>query len=189
MAPDVPLVFSLSIGYVARTKKGYNVSIKVWPVGTTTKIIQTIYEYFGIMIKNPESVFTRGYAILKALKEESVRRKSNAYVVNDTSAWIAFSNLVDALVIGDGSIGMFKIYVTGKKRPKVTLEGDTSQLNELAKALGGTKTKRAIVLRWHMCLLLPTTPTPAFEKTARLYGALVNYPAATNFYLLPKFFI
>jgi len=52
-------------------------------------------------------------------------------------------------------------------------------VRELAKAFGGVAAGREVKLQtWHMRLLLPTPPTPAFEKTVKLYEVLTNYPAA-----------
>jgi len=66
-----------------------------------------------------------------------------------------------------------------KATPRATLEGETTLVKELANAIGGAALGKEVKLQsWHMRLLLPTPPTPAFEKTAELYEALVNYPPA-----------
>jgi len=44
----------------------------------------------------------RGYAVLRALKKEAFRRDDKMYMVDDAGAWIAFSNIVATLIIGDG---------------------------------------------------------------------------------------
>ena len=101
------------------------------------------------------------------------------YVVKDVGAWIAFSNAVDVLAIGDGYVLPYEIRIAVKTAPRATLAGKTSLLEELADAVGGTTAGDYVRLQtWHMRLLLPTPPTPAFEKTAKLYETLVNYPAA-----------
>jgi len=52
-------------------------------------------------------------------------------------------------------------------------------VKELANAIGGAVAKREVKLQtWHMRLLLPIPPTPSFEKTAKLFETLANYPAA-----------
>jgi len=52
-------------------------------------------------------------------------------------------------------------------------------VKELAEALGGVVAGREVKLQsWHMRLLLPTPPTPAFEKMGELFETLANYPAA-----------
>jgi len=45
-------------------------------------------------------------------------------------------------------------------------------------AVDGVASASNVFLHWHLRLLLPTAPTPAFEKTAKLYEALANYPVA-----------
>jgi len=71
------------------------------------------------------------------------------------------------------------VFMLAKATPRATLEGVTTLVKELANAIGGAVAGREVKLKsWHMRLLLPTPPTPAFEKTAELYETLANYPAA-----------
>jgi len=124
-------------------------------------------------------VIAHGYVVLSALKEEAFKREGLAYVVDDVGAWIAFSNIVDTLVVGDGYTMLPGFRVTAKVSSKATFEGKTTIARELAKALGGTVAGRLVMLEsWHMRLLLPIPPTPVFEKTVKLYETLINYPAA-----------
>jgi len=100
------------------------------------------------------------------------------YVVKNVGAWIAFSNVVATLVLGDGYAMPAELRVAAKASPRETLAGKTTRVKELAKALGGVVTGREVKLQsWHMRLLLPTPPTPAFEKTGELFETLANYPA------------
>ena len=118
---------------------------------------------------------------MKALREEAFRKEGRMYVVNDVGAWIAFSNVVDMLVIGDGYITPVELRLVAKAAPRETLQGETTLMRELAKALGATAGGGKIHLReWYMRLLLPTPPTPAFDKTGQLYEALTNYPVAAK---------
>jgi len=176
---DGPLTFKISVPRVTRTKYGINHKIEVRAIGTTAKTIQTAYERFGVMLGKSEEVIAHGYVVLSALKEEAFKREGLAYVVDDVGAWIAFSNTVDILVIGDGYTMLPGFRVTAKASHKATLEGKTTIARELAKALGGTVAGRLVMLEsWHMRLLLPIPSTPVFEKTVKLYEALINYPAA-----------
>jgi len=179
IAPRAPLVFKLSIYLITRSERGKNPIVKVHPVGTTAETISAVYDWFGIALGRAEEVLTKGYSVLRALREEAFRRKGKVYVVNDVGAWIAFSNAVSTLVLGDGYAMLAELRVAAKASPKATLAGETTVVKELAKALGGVAAGREVKLQtWHMRLLLPTPPTPAFEKTARLFETLVNYPAA-----------
>jgi len=117
--------------------------------------------------------------VLKALREKAFKRDGKMYVVDDVGAWIAFSNAVATLVSGDGYAMPAELRVVAKASPKTTLEGKTTRVKELAEALGCVAAGREVKLHtWHMRLLLPTPPTPAFEKTAELFETLANYPAA-----------
>ena len=101
------------------------------------------------------------------------------YLVNDVGTWIALSNTVATLVFGDGYAMPAELRVAAKASPRETLAGETTCVKELAEKLGGVAVKREVKLQsWHMCLLLPTPSTPVFEKTAKLFKTLANYPAA-----------
>jgi len=173
-----PLVFKLSVYQVGKTKDGVNPLIEMWPIGTAAEVIETIYERFGITLGKPEQVIARGYAVLKALREEAFKRNGKVYVVDDVGAWIAFSATVVTLVLGDGYILAFELGVATKSSPRTTLKGETTNDRELAKALGGTATRKGVHLKsWHMRLVLPAPPVPIFEKATRVYDAFMNYPA------------
>jgi len=177
--PSSPLVFKLSIHDVSRTKDGVNPLVDIHVIGTASEIIRAIYEQFGITLSGTERVIAHGYAVLKALREEAFKREGATYVVDDVGAWIAYSNVAGTLIIGDGYAMPTAIRVASKVSPRETLEGKKTRVKELAKALGGVVAERRVMLQtWHMRLLLPTPSTPAFEKTAKFYEALVNYPAA-----------
>jgi len=180
--PDEPLTFKLTIRQVAKPSAVGNSLVDIRPIGTANKLINVAYEHFGIVLGKTDEVLMRGYTLLKALREEAFRRKGRMYVVNDVGAWIAFSNVVDMLVIGDGYITPVELRVVAKATPRETLQGETTLMRELAKALGATAGGGGkIRLReWYMRLLLPTPPTPAFDKTGQLYEALTNYPVAAK---------
>jgi len=94
---------------------------------------------------------------------------------------IAFSATVAMLVLGDGYITPSMIGVATKSSSETTFKGEVLGVRGLAKVLGGVFAGREARLQgWHMRLLLPVSPTPAFEKTVKLYDALVNYPAAAT---------
>jgi len=179
IAPDKPLMFKLSIHYVSSTRDGPNPALVATAVGSTTKVLQSVYDWFGVRSSNVEGVLARGYALLKALREEAFGREGKFYVVNDVGAWVAYSNMLGTVIIGDGSISPYDIVITAKISPELTLDGTTSLAKELAKAVGGNVSGGNVHLpKWQMRLLLPISPTPAFEKTKKLYEALVNYPVA-----------
>jgi len=179
IAPRAPLAFRMTIRKVTKTRDGVNPIVDVRPIGTTAEVIQAAYEWFGIKLGKTEGVLARGYSVLKALREEAFKRDGKMYVVKDVEAWIAFSNVVDVLVVGDGYITPVELRVVAKATPRETLQGETTLVKELASAIGGTIAGKEVKLQsWHMRLLLPTPPTPAFEKTAELYETLANYPAA-----------
>jgi len=174
-----PLVFRLSVYQIIRTKEGDNPLIEMWPIGTAAEIIQTVYERFGIALSGTERVIVRGYAVLNALREEAFKREGLTYVVDNVGAWIAFSATTTMLVLGDGYVTPTVLGVVTKFSPEKTLKGKIMGVRELAKALGGVVAGKEIRLQgWYMRLLLPAPPTPSFEKTVKLYDALVNYPAA-----------
>jgi len=179
IAPKAPLVFKLSIYLITRSKRGKNPIVDARPVGTAAETISAVYDWFGITLGRAEEVLVKGYAVLKALKEETFKRDGKMYVVSDVGAWIAFSNVVATLVLGDGYAMPAELRVAAKASPRETLAGKTTRVKELAKALGGVVAGREVKLQsWHMRLLLPTPPTPAFEKTGELFETLANYPAA-----------
>jgi len=175
-----PLMFRPAIYQIAETGKSPIVEAR--SIGATADIIKRIYNWFGITLGETERVLMQGYAVLKALRGEAFRKEGRMYVVNDVGAWIAFSNVVDMLVIGDGYITPVELRVVAKATPRETLQGETTLMRELAKALGATAGGGGkIRLReWYMRLLLPTPPTPAFDKTGQLYEALTNYPVAAK---------
>ena len=169
LTPGKPLVFKLVSDRVTMTKDGPNPTIDVRPMGTAGKLIRTIYEQFGISLNKPENVVAHGYAVLKVLKKEAFKRNGNVYVVDDVKSWIAFSNIVATLTLGDGSITPFEIDVATH----------IAKVGELAKALGGVAKRATVAINtWHIRLLLPVPPSPAFEKSVKLYDAIVNYPSA-----------
>ena len=174
-----PLIFRLGVHKINRTKDGANSLIEVRPIGTTAKIIQAAYERFGIALDKPEEVLARGYAILRTLREEAFKIEGNTYVVDYVGAWIAVSNIIDVLVIGDGYIKPIRIGVVAKISPEITLDGERTRLKELARVLKSTAAGIEVQLQsWYMRLLLPTPLTPSLEKSVKLYETLVSYPAA-----------
>jgi len=179
IAPDRSLMLKLIADRVTKTRNGNNPSIEIRLVGDMEKAVRATYNWFGVTLKGTEEVIKHGYAVLKTLREEAFKREGKAYVVDDAYAWIAFSNITDMLIIGDGSILFYNIGIGARS------------LRELAEAVGGTVGKTVVNLRdWHIRLLLPTPPIPAFKKTVKLYEALVENPAAAmvmvngNTYLL-----
>jgi len=174
-----PLVFRLSVYQVVKTKEGINPLIKVWAVGTAAEIIQAVYGQFRIALSRTEELITRGYAVLNALREEAFKREGLTYVVDNVGAWIAFSAAVATLALGDGCVMPFEVGITTKRPSKATSKRDVIETRKLAKALGGAVAGKGVHLQgWHMRLLLPAPSMPVFEKTVKLYDALVNYPAA-----------
>jgi len=179
--PNSPLVFKFSVRYAAKTKNGISPLVDTWLIGTAAEIIRTVYEQFGIVLNGTKRVIARGYAVLNALREEAFKREGNVYVVDDVGAWIAFSATVAMLALGDGYITPFVIGVATKSSSETAFKGEVLGVRGLAKVLGGVFAGREARLQgWHMRLLLPVSPTPAFEKTVKLYDALVNYPAAAT---------
>jgi len=104
--------------------------------GTAADIIKCIYDRSGVIPGETKRVLMQVYAVLKALREEAFKHDGRMYVVNDVGAWIAFSNIVDMLVIGDGYITPVELRVVAKATPRETLQGETTLMRELAKALG-----------------------------------------------------
>jgi len=182
ISPSFAFVFKLSVYNVSKTKDSDNPVIEVRSIGATTKIIRDIYEQFGIILsEKTEEVIARGYAVLNALREEAFRREGLTYVVNDVGAWIAFSAAVATLILGDGYVMPFELGVATKPSLEATSKKEAIGIRELAKALGGVAAKQDVRLRgWQMRLLLPAPPMPAFEKAAKLYDALTNYPVAAT---------
>ena len=95
IAPKAPLAFKLAIRKVTKSGGCENPTVDARPIDTTAEAIQAAYEWFGIKLGKTEEVLVRGYAALKALREETFKRYGKMYVVNDVGAWIAFSNVVD----------------------------------------------------------------------------------------------
>ncbi|ABO08639.1 hypothetical protein [Pyrobaculum calidifontis] len=178
-SPNVLLIFRFMVNRMTKTKNGENPIVKIRPIGTAVEAVQAAYELFGITLGKTEEVLARGYAVLGALKEEAFKRDGKVYVVDDVSAWIAFSNAAAVVVLGDGYVMPTEFRVVAKLSTNKTLAGETARVKELAKALGGTAVGREVRLQsWHMRLLLPISPMPSFEKATKLYKALVNYLAA-----------
>jgi len=118
-------------------------------------------------------VIARGYAVLKALREEAFKRDGKVYAVDDIGAWIAFNATEATLVLGDGYISAFELGVAIKSSPRTTLKGETTNDRKLVKALGGTATRKGVHLKsWYMRLVLPAPPTPTFKKATRVYERL-----------------
>jgi len=174
-----PLVFKFTVHQATRSRTGINPSIEVWPIGTTVEIIKTAYNQFGIALGKPKRTIAHGYTVLKALRGDAFKREGLIHVVDDVGAWIAFSVAVTTLVLGDGHIKPVEFVVITKFSSGNALKGEVVGIKELAKALGGATFRKEIYLQGrYMRLLLPGPPTPAFEKTVKLYKALVNYPVA-----------
>jgi len=131
-----PLIFRLAIYQIAESRKSPIVEAR--SIGATADIIKRIYNWFGITLGKTERVLMQGYAVLKALREDAFRREGKMYVVNDVGAWIAFSNIVDMLIIGDGYITPVELRVVAKATPREMLQGETTLMRELADALGAT---------------------------------------------------
>jgi len=176
-----PLIFKLKVRYITRTKNGNNPLVAVRPIGISDEILDNVYGSFGIRLGTPEGVLTHGYAVVRVLKEEGIKKEGRVYVVDSVGAWIAFSNAVAMLIIGDGSVASYQLRLFVKSTPKTTLEGRMELTKELAEAVGGIAYKEDIRLQtWHMRLLLPTLPTPAFEKVVKLYKMFTDYPASVT---------
>ena len=65
--------------------------------------------------------------MLRTLREEAFRRDGKMYVVNDVGAWIAFSNVVATLVLGDGYAMPAEFRVAAKVSSRETLAGETTR--------------------------------------------------------------
>jgi len=173
-----PFVFRMSVYNADKTKYGINPTIDVRAIGTVAEIIQSIYRQFGTVIGKPWETLTHGYAVLSTLREEAIRREGDVYVVDDVGSWIAFSATVVTLVLGDGYIMPFEFSVTSKGLSEEVPNGAVLGVRGLAMALGGTVAGKELRFQsWHMRLLLPTPPMPAFEKSVDLYNVLTNYPS------------
>jgi len=57
-------------------------------------------------------------------REEAFKREGKMYVVSNMGAWIAFSNAVATLVLGDGYAMPAQIRVVAKASPTATLMGE-----------------------------------------------------------------
>jgi len=180
LSSDRPLVFKLAVYDATKTRNGINPLVSVWAIGTTVKILETVYKHFGIVLGKTESVLMRGYAILKALRLSAIKLESNKYVVDDVGAWIAFSNALTTLILGDGTVAPYELRVAAKSEYRKTLNETASLLEKIADALGGTVNGHGVVLQWHMRMMLPTPPIPVFEKVVMLYDVLTNYLAAVE---------
>jgi len=172
---NVPLIFRIAVHKVSVTKRGVNPQIQVTPVGKTAEMLFTAYKHFGITLGETENVLARGYTILRALREVAFKRNGKVYVVDDVGAWIAFSNAVTTLVLGDGSVLPYGFRIAVKTSPGAMM------VSKLASALGGTRVKNEVFLHsWNVRLMLPISPEPAFAKAMKLYKVLVNYPVAVE---------
>jgi len=167
VAKNKPLVAKLAVHYINETLNGANPVIEVRLIGAMAKVVLAAYSRFGITLGEPDDVLIRGHTVLKALRSEAFKKEGRTYVVDDVGAWIAFSNVVNTLVIGDGFVTLYKVGIAEGKFTK-----------ELAEALGGTVSSGAVSLQsWHLRLLLPAPPTPVAAKSAKLYEVIVSYPA------------
>jgi len=167
--PAVPLVFKLSVYQIAVSNKGLNASIDVRTIGRATKIIKSIYKAVGIKLSTNGDTIKRGYEIIRVLQKEAFKLEDNTYVVDHAGAWIAYSAIVTAMVMGDGSVEPLKLMIATK----------ASYLKELAEAVGGLAAGHQVhLMNRHMRLTIPAPATPPFEKSIKLYHALVHYPVA-----------
>jgi len=175
MVEDIPLIFRLTVHKATITKKGVSPQIQIAPVGKTAEALLVTYNHFGITLGRSEGVLAQGYAILRALKEVAFKRIGMTYVVDDVGAWIAFSNSVATLVLGDGAVLPYGFRIAVKNVPETVL------VDKLASALGGTKVKDEVFLHsWNLRLMLPISLGPAFMKAIKLYNVLVNYPVGAE---------
>jgi len=147
IASETPLAFRLTIERVTKTRDGKNPIVETLPARATYDALDATYKWFGITLGKTEGVLARGYAVLKALREEAFKRDGKAYVIDDVGAWIAFSNAVATLVLGDGYVMPAELRVVAKASPKATLEGKTTRVKELAEALGGVAAVREVKLQ------------------------------------------
>jgi len=177
IAPDAPLVFSLTVRSVTVSGNVVNPTIEMRPIGIAAKAIRLAYAYFGITLGGTEEVLARGYSLMRALREEAFRWDGRNYVVDDPGAWIAYSSIVTTLITGDGYAMPTSLGVSAKLTASETLEERKVRVKELARALGGVATKAARLPKWQIRLLLPASPTPVFEKTVKVYNTITNYPA------------
>jgi len=127
------------------------------------EMLFTAYKHFGITLGEAENVLARGYAILRALREVAFKRNGKIYVVDDVGAWIAFSNAVATLVLGDGSVLPYGFRIAGKTSPGAMM------VSKLASALGGTRVKNEVSRLWsgRSCPAWPST-SPPLASTPRL---------------------
>jgi len=173
------LIFKLKVAKVAKTRRGYNLSIIMAPIGLAAEVIKDAYHQFGIKLGKPKEVLASIYALMKALRSEAFGREGDRYVVNDVGAWIAWSSLLNTMIMGDGHVSLYEMWITAKSTVENTLEGVASLCKDLAKVIGGSRSRDKVVLyRWHIRLLLPAPPVPVFEKSRRLYRTITEYPLA-----------
>jgi len=181
LSKDVPMVFKLVVYNTTKTKDGINPLIEVWPIGNASRIITNTYEYFGIKIGEPIETLLHGYSVLGALRTEAFRRQGKTYVVDDPGAWIAYSAILSTMIVGDGIASVYGLRIAVKLDTVSTSQGEVSLINEFAKAIGVPKKGKDVGLKhWQTYMLLPTPATPAFDKTAKVYDILTNYPVAAE---------
>jgi len=175
---DTPLIFRLKVYRVIETRRGYNSTVSVLPIGTTKELISTVYKDFGITLGKFDTVIAHGYAVLRALREGAIKKEGRVYVVDDVGSWIAFSSIVSTLILGDGAVYPWELRVAVKSVAEATLDGKRSLIEELKTTLGGVKLKRELrLISWHPRLLLPSPPVPTFKKSVKLYEMLTHFPS------------
>jgi len=173
------LVFKLKANKVVKTKRGYSVSIMAAPIGFAAEVIKEAYNWFGIRLGRSREVLAKIYALVKALRMEAFGSEGGRYVVSDVGAWIAWSSVLNTMILGDGHVLPCGVWIAVKSAAENTLEGPTSLNKELAEVVGGSRSGGGVALyRWHIRLLLPAPPFPAFEKSKRLYRTITEYPLA-----------
>jgi len=179
LGDDKPLVFRLAVRFITKTKKGENPVVHIRPIGFATRVIRGVYSQFGIPFGKPKAVITHGYSVIGVLHDMAIRRYKIESVVDDVNAWIALSEVLATLIIGDGTVSPYMIQISTNATPEPSLERETTLAKELAKALKSWYYGRKVVL-WprHVKLIAPAPPMPAFEKTVKLFRTLLEYPVA-----------
>jgi len=172
------LVFKICTHRIDITKRGAKPLLEIRPIGTATELIQSAYERFGIKMGDPNTIISRGYAVIKALRERGLRSVGRAYVVDDVGAWVALSNILSTFILGDGYISPTEFWISAKVSLDSTLMGPATRVKELASALGGVVHQSNVKLKkWHMRLLLSMPVAPIFEKSIKALKSLVEHPA------------